>query len=160
MITLMITKAQISKIHVLLSQFGLMAEKVDFIYKASNGRVTSTKELTMSEASHLLKHLSNFDPCERMSNKVFALAYEAGIIWGNTPADKKMNFVKINAFLVQYGTVKKEINKMTKEELVKVVSQFTQIIKHKEDSRVSKTTKDMLDDLGILTSKKEVKNPL
>ncbi|MEO7049515.1 MAG: hypothetical protein ABI091_29705 [Ferruginibacter sp.] len=149
--TLLITKPQITKINVMLFKMGLMDNKAEFVYKASDGRVTSTKELLMDEASELIKHLSKYDPLERMRNKVFALAYEAGIIYGNTPADKKMNFHKLNNLLKERGTIKKEINKLNKEELIKVINQFEQIVKHNNENFSNKNIKQMLSELNIQT---------
>lgn len=151
MIQSLITKPQLQKIHVLLNQMGLIDNKVELVYSFSNGRVTSTKELTMEEAGFFIRHLSNCDPLERMRNKVFALAYEAGIIWGDSPADKKMNFIKLNNFLKERGAVKKDINKMVKPELIKTVNQFQQILKHNETSRSNKSIKNMLKSMNIET---------
>jgi hypothetical protein len=95
-----------------------------------------------------------------MRRKIFALAYDADIIWGDTKEDKQMNIAKLNKFLVDKGTVKKELNKMNHQELVKVVSQFTMIKKHNQASIVSNDTKEMLSSIGISTSKKGAKNPI
>ncbi len=149
--TLPITKPQITKINVMLFKMGLMDSKAEFVYKASDGRVTSTKDLLMDEASDLIKHLSKYDPMERMRNKVFALAYEAGIIYGDTPADKKMNFHKLNKFLMERGSIKKEINTINKSELIKVINQFEQIVKHNKESISNKSVKEMLSELNIQT---------
>ena len=151
MIQTLITKPQLQKIHVLLNQMGLIEHKAELVHSFSKGRVTSTKELTMEEAGFFIRHLCNYDPLERMRNKVFALAYEVGIIWGDTPADKKMNFIKLNDFLKDRGTVKKEINKMTKSDLVKTVNQFQQILKHKDTGRSNKSIKTMLKSMNIET---------
>jgi hypothetical protein len=132
----------------------LMEEKPDFVYQFSNGRATSTKELTTQEATDLIKHLSKYDPCDKMRKKVFALAYEAGIIWGDTLEDKKMNAAKLNMFLRERGTIKKDLSKMKSEELVKVVSQFQQMIKHNEFAKAGKATKNMLAELSIPIGKR------
>ena len=91
-----ITAQQLKKIHVLFSQFGLLDMKVDFIYNVSGGRVVSSKELTLLEAKHLIEHLSKFDGSDKMRKKVIALAYEAKIIYGDSEADKKMNYAKLD----------------------------------------------------------------
>ncbi len=154
----MITKAQISKIHVLLSQLKLTEEKQNFVSQFSKGRVTSTKDLTMDEAKAMLMYLSSVDPLEKMRKKVFALAYSAKIIWGDTPADKRMNAVKLNEFLISKGTIKKEINKMNQGELIKTVNQFEQIIKHMEGSQAGKIARSVLTELNIpVTTKRETK---
>lgn len=144
-----ITNAQLSKIHVLISQLQIIDQKQQLIYSFTNGRETSSKEMTLNEATQLIKHLAASDPCERMRKKCFALAYEAGIIWGDTPEDKKMNAVKLNQFLLYRGAVKKEINRMNKNELVKVVTQFEYIMQHKGQTEANKATKFLLKELSI-----------
>jgi len=148
-----ITKAQIIKIQVLIRQMQLTENKDNIISSFSNGRTTSVAGLTIIEASDLLKHLSVLDPNDRMRRKIISLAYQAGIIYGDTMEDKKMNEIKLNQFLLRSGTVKKELNKLNKEELVKTVSQFQQILKHNESNQAAKATKQMLSELNIKTSK-------
>ncbi|MEP7317117.1 MAG: hypothetical protein ABI921_00190 [Panacibacter sp.] len=147
-----ITKAQLQKLHVLLNQFGLIDEKANIIHSITNGRTKSSRELTKDEAGNLLSQLSKNDPADRMRGKIFALAYEAGIIWGESAEDKRMNSIKLRAFIKEKGTVKKELNRMTNTELVKVVSQFEQIVKHKAESQASKATKTLLNELNIQSS--------
>jgi len=155
---ILISKAQISKIHVLLSQLKLTDEKQNFVSQFSKGRVKSTRDLTMNEAKEMLQYLSSVDPFEKMRRKVFALAYAANIIWGDSPADKRMNAVKLNEFLMSKGTVKKEINKMNDKELIKTINQFDQIIKHMEGSQAGKITRSVLNELNIpITAKRETK---
>jgi hypothetical protein len=144
-----VTKAQLSKIHVLLNQLDLIADKQHIIFQFTNGRETSSKAMTLNEATELIRHLSASDPCQKMRQKIFALAYDAGIIWGHTNEDKKMNAVKLNQFLSFRGAVKKELNSMNKNELVKVVTQFEYIVQHKEQTEANKATKFLLKELSI-----------
>jgi hypothetical protein len=150
-----ITKDQLSKLHVLLNQLGLMADKKEIVRHYSNGRTESSKELTIAEAGALIGALAGNDGNDRMRRKIFALAYDAGIIYGDTPEDKKMNAVKLNQFLLKSGTVKKELNKLQYNELVKTVTQFTQIVKHKGESVAAKQTKSLLEELNITSSFKQ-----
>lgn len=143
------TKPQLSKIHVLLNQLNIMDMKATLVSEISNGRVSSSKDLTVNEAAELLRYLSQYDPCDRMRKKCFALAYNAGIIYGETPDDKKMNTAKLNMFLKDRGAVKKELHSMTYPELVKVVTQFEMIVKHSGETGANKATKSLLDELGI-----------
>lgn len=149
-----ITPDQLKKLHVMLNQLGLMEQKATLVNTASKGSATSSKDLTIHEARWLLEYLSTFDGNDRMRKKVFALAYEAGIIWGDTPDDKKMNAAKLDMFLKDRGSVKKSLNQLTKDELIKVVNQFEQIKNHKAQTKANKATKSMLDELGITTNKK------
>ena len=149
-----VTNAQLQKIHVLLRQLNLVEQKESFVFQFSNGRSFSSRDLTMDEATLFIQHLSKFDSLDRMRKKVFALAYEAGIIWGDTD-DKKMNAAKLSKFLKERGTVRKELNSMTKDELVKVVTQFELIVKHQassqENKAASKLTSELLAELNIET---------
>jgi hypothetical protein len=151
----MITTDQLKKLHVLLNQLGLMDEKVNFVYTASNGRATSSKDLTVMEAKSIIEHLSRYDGNDRMRKKIFALAYEAGIIYGDSPADKKMNAAKLDSFLKERGTIKKSLNQLSKDELIKTVNQFEQIKKHADENKAGRATKNVLAELGISTAGKQ-----
>lgn len=144
-----VTNAQLSKLHVLLTQLKILDQKADLVLQFTGYRSISSKEMTKDEATELIRHLSKYDSCDKMRKKVFALAYEAGIIYGDSWEDKKMNAAKLNLFLQERGTVRKELSKMTKEELVKTVSQFEQIVKHNEGTAASKTVKNVLNELNI-----------
>ncbi len=147
-----ITTDQLKKLHVLLNQLGLIADKKQIVQHYSKGRTDSSKELTIAEAGALISALAGNDGDDRMRRKVFALAYEAGIIYGDTPEDKKMNAIKLNQFLLKSGTVKKELNSLTYNDLVRTVSQFTQIVKHKGESTAAKQTTSLLNELNINSS--------
>jgi len=146
-----VNRPQLSKIHVLLNQFGILDDKAELVRQFTNGRETSSTQLTFNEARALITHLSKFDPLDKMRKKVFALAFSTGIIYGDSPDDRKMNVAKLNMFLRERGAVKKELNKLSKDELVKVVNQFSAMTKNIELSQAGKTTKSMLNDIGITT---------
>ena len=91
-----VTKAQLQKIHILLNQQGLKEEKAAIISNLTDGRSQSSKELSASEARHLIEWLCKTDPNDAMKKKVFDLAYEIGMIWGDTSEDKKMNAAAVS----------------------------------------------------------------
>lgn len=146
-----LSKPQLIKIHTLLNQTGLIDQKKDLVREYSNNRTDSSKELSIYEAKQLIQALSKYDPLDPMRRKVFALAYEAGLIWGDTIEDKKMNTIKMNSFLLHSGTIKKELGRMTKDELIKTVSQFHSIVKNKQSSEAKKQTNTLLKELNIET---------
>lgn len=148
----MITNQQLKKIHVMLNQLSLMEHKATIVSSITYGRTTSSKEMNIHEAKHLIEQLSTSDADCRMRRKIFALAYEAGIIYGETLEDKKMNSIKLDKFLKERGTVKKELNQLSHEELIKTVNQFMQIVKHKELSQANKATASLLTELNIQSS--------
>ncbi|HCW06118.1 MAG TPA: hypothetical protein DGG95_01990 [Cytophagales bacterium] len=126
-----------------------MEQKKELIYEVSSHRTTSSRELTYSEVHKLIDYCEDISGTDRMRRKVFALAYAAGIIYGHTDEDKKMNNAKLNKFLLERGAVKKELNHMSKEELNKTVNQFAAIVKHNEEAQHNKEVKTLLNNLNI-----------
>jgi hypothetical protein len=148
-----ISKPQLSKLHVLLSNLGIMDQKKEIIYSISNGRTESSKMLSFEEGRLLLMNLSQFDPRERIKASIFHLAYEAGIIYGSTEVDKKLNAIKLNMFIQERGAVKKQLNDMNHQELIKVKRQFEAIVSNSRKSKDKKiadeAVKNLLNDLNI-----------
>jgi len=148
------TKPQIAKIHVLLSNLGITEQKIEIVYNLTNGRTQSTKDLTIDEARRLITSLAEYDPCERQKSLIFSLAYQAGIIYGSTTDDKKMNTAKLNMFLKERGAVKKELNAMNFSELVKTHRQFEAMVKavkaSNDKKQVEKELRHMLNEFDIV----------
>ena len=127
-----ITKAQITKIHVLLNQRGLMGEKRSIIHSVSNGRTVSSKELTSSEAAYLINFLVEDEDEEKkkaLFKVIYALAWQMGIIYGNTDEDYQMNKAKLNMFCRERGTVKKNLSSQNLLEMRKTHRQFEAMFK-------------------------------
>lgn len=145
----LITNKQLSKLHTLLSQSGMTDNKRQLVFEVSGRRTVSSKELTYKEVVALIEYLEDILGTEKVRRKIFALAYEAEIIYGHTAEDKKMNTAKLNRFLAERGAVKKELNKMNKQELLQVVKQFASIVKHNSASNHSKNVKSLLEELNL-----------
>ena len=145
----LITPKQITKLHALLTESRMMDNKQALVREVTNGRATSSKELTSSEVTVLINYLEDILGKDKLRGKIFALAYAAGIIYGDTVDDKKMNSAKLNSFLLQRGTVKKEIGKMDKHELMKTVNQFAAIVKHNEQGKQNKVVNSLLNELNL-----------
>ncbi len=147
------SKAQLQKLHALLSNLGLVDQKQEMVYAMTDGRTTSSKDLSMDEARKLISNLAKYDPKERQKNLIFSLAYKAGIIYGESDADKKMNAAKLNMFLKERGVVKKELNQMNFDELVKVHRQFEGIVRNNKKSlekkQASNAVSSLLKELDI-----------
>lgn len=147
------TKAQIQKIHVLLKQLGMIESKAEIMYQFSDGRTESTRGLSIDEAKRLIKNLAEFDPSERMKSLIFSLAYQADIIYGSTADDKRINVAKLNMFLKERGTVKKELNAMSYEELLKTQRQFEGIVrnqaKRKQNKEAGTAIKHLLAEINL-----------
>jgi len=143
------TKAQIAKIHVLLGQLGLTEQKAEIVYNLTNRRTESTKELSIDEARRLIINLTGYDPNEKLKGIILSLAYQAGIIYGDTPEDKKMNMAKLNMFLRERGSVKKPLNEMKYKELVTTHRQFEAIVKNTDANKASKAVSNLLNEINL-----------
>lgn len=150
-----ITKPQIAKIHVLLNNNGMLDDKKQIVRTITSGRTESSRELSFEEAIHLIKQLVEYDPKERQKALIFSLAYRAGIIYGSTGEDKKINAAKLNLFLKERGVVKKELHAMDFAELVKTHRQFEAIVKNTQRNKDNKLAKkavgSLLNELNIST---------
>lgn len=152
-----VTPNQIQKIHVLLNKLGLIEEKRNLVSQITDGRTQSTKELSCAEAAHFITILAQYDPTEKQRGLIFSLAYKAGIIYGDSQEDKKMNAAKLNLFLKERGAVKKALNEMTYSELVTTHRQFKAIakgVKKAADNReAGAAVRQLLTEVeGILTA--------
>lgn len=148
-----ITPAQLTKLHVLLRQRSIDEdEKRATISLITEGRTASSRALTMVEARAWIEHLEGSDPRQPLRAKAFALAYKAGIIWGDSEEDRKMNAAKINLFLRAKGAVKKNLEAQTFPELRKTLGQLAMILKHNEESAAKKATDALLSELGITST--------
>lgn len=155
-----ITTAQLRKLNFLISKLNLQEQKAALINSVSNKRTQSSKELTLKEAIWLISKLDkkfneNKQTNEPMIRKIFAMAYDAEIIYGDSEEDKKMNTAKLNQFVKERGTVKKELKEMNSGELLKTINQFKQIVKHKTESEAAKATKNLMQELNLESSFKQ-----
>lgn len=148
----MISKQQIKILHTLLSRTGQMQYKREIINDFSGGRTTSSKELSYDEAKYLIGQLNGLDPYQKMRKKVFALAYEMGMIYGDTPEDIKMNAAKIDLFLKSRGTVKKPLIELNLTELNKVVNQFYVMAKKMPEQEARKAVNELLTECELKTA--------
>lgn len=153
-----ITPDQIKKIQVLITQQCLRDFKEGIIGQFTNTRTISVKEMYLSEAKELIQALTTQDRNEPLRKKIIALAYKAGIIYGDTPEDKKINAAKLNMFLRERGTVKKDLFRMNYDELTRTISQFHQININNRNSEAVKSTKSLLKELNIKVSTQQTTN--
>ncbi len=152
-----VTKPQLSKIHVLLIKLQLIDDKKAIIKQVTNGRATSSKDLTFNEAKFLIGKLCECDPTERIKTVINQLAFRAGIIYGDTETDKILNKVKLDMFLKNNGSVKKDLQKQTYSELTKTHRQFEAIVKgiakSKEHRQAEKAVRELLTELNLTPTK-------
>ena len=138
--TVLATNPQKQQIHRLKRQQGWDEETYrNLIYQFSNGRTTSSKELTKKEATSLIRKFIGTDKVKKsewMERKgvieaIYALSFEIPFLnqgyESNTPEEKEMNKAKINRFVMTHGVVRIPIAKQTYEELKKTLKQFKKI---------------------------------
>lgn len=127
----LISKAQIIAVHAILNKYGLLEYKHDYIRELTGGRTESAKELTYAEASHFFATFNNHSDSSleyerrKMALKaIWKIAWNMGIIYGDSPEDIEMNKAKLNLFCRERGTIKKNITAMNSIELHKTHRQF------------------------------------
>ncbi len=138
---------QIQKLQILYRDLKLVEQKKEILLNYTHNRTDSTAGLTFDEARDLIQDLATHEPNERMRKMVFSFAYRAGIIWGESDTDKKINRAKLNIFLRERGTVKKDIEKQTLEELKKSLAQFSAMVGNNQKTKDNKEAKKMTNEL-------------
>jgi hypothetical protein len=150
---------QNKRLHLLLGKASLLAEKPELVSFFTDGRTTSSRELTYEEAENFINYLegmsqlqktSGKESTEKMRRNIIAICYELGWIENSdNPEERKMNMAVIDSFIKQRGYIKKPLNDFTLKELPKLVSQFKQILQHSKQTAGSKATKNLLAELNI-----------
>ncbi|PZP44840.1 MAG: hypothetical protein DI598_14040 [Pseudopedobacter saltans] len=143
------TKPQIQKINILLRELGIYEDKEVLVAGYTGSRTTHISEMYTNEARALIQKLVTLSPKEKLKNNVIHLGYRCGLLYGETDVDKKINVAKLNIFLRQRGSVKKDLDKMNMEELTKTKRQFEAMLKSSEMTKATKATKNLLQELDI-----------
>lgn len=161
------TLAQNNKIYMLIAavnKAGYLVEKAEIVSFITDGRTSSSKELTYQEALKLIHHLEEklgqdakkFKPAsdskraDNMRKNIIAICYELGWITNSEDLEeKKMNMAVIDSFLKSRGYLKKPLMEFTIKELPKLVTQFNQILEHSKKTAGNKATKNLLQELNI-----------
>jgi hypothetical protein len=138
---------QIQKLQCLYRELRLTEHKKEILLHFTKGRTDSTAGLTFDEARDLIQDIAQHEPTEKMRKAIFSLAYQAGIIYGESDTDKKINRAKLNIFLRERGTVKKDIEKQTLTELKNTYAQCAAIVKSHTKTADNKQAKQLTDQL-------------
>lgn len=123
--------SHLAKIHILLKERKLTAQKEDLVHSFTGGRSTSARDLTHQEASQMIAYLSNDQDApvrlqiekqrgDAMKAKVISMAHQLG--W-KLPTGK-INMDAVNKWCREYGRFKKELDDHTYKELAALVTQF------------------------------------
>lgn len=147
-----VTKPQIQKINILMRELGVYEDKDVLVLGYTNSRTSHISEMYVNEARALIQKLVTLSPKEKLKNNIVHLGYRCGLLYGDSDVDKKINIAKLNLFLKQRGTVKKELDKMDMGELTKTKRQFEAVLKSSEMTKATKATRQLLQELDIATA--------
>ncbi len=141
----MVTKKQLHRIHILSNQqFTYPIQLFCTVFEITDGRTGNVERITNNEARKLIIYFETDDSNERMRSKIFSIAYDAGLIRNLVTAKWQLS-----RFLLKYGIVKKELCSLDNNELLRVVTQFQNILKSKQQREAIRATKSLLEDLHI-----------
>ena len=137
------TVSQNRQLHALISALSIDAEiKQDLVYQFTNSRETRSSLMTDHECQRLINHLNalkkqkeassqarneafkNNTPENKMRRKIMSICHE--MKWTK---DGKLDWTRINEFLLNRSYLKKGLDKYTKAELPKLITQFENILR-------------------------------
>lgn len=125
----------IIRIHTLLSELGLRDDKAykkELVQQYTNNRESSTKEMTIEEAQHLIADLqklakNNPDDIKANQKRRQILRYAHEMRWEHE--DGSVDMGRVNGWCIAKGKYHKELNKHTLNELSGLIWQFEQVYK-------------------------------
>jgi len=126
-------QVQNKQLHLLVKELNITPDnKEELVYSFSNGRETSSANLTHAECQGLINHLRAMksgqrqeDKADKMRKKVLSICHEMNWKLPNG----KLDWNRINAFLYKYGYLKKTLNDYTEKELPMLITQFENLLK-------------------------------
>lgn len=141
------TSAQIKRLYTLLRKAALLEDKCELVLYASNGRTKSSKELTTKEIRALIDQLVEIDPNKAMLKKVYAIAYDLGIIVQGDADERKINNAALDAWLIRNSYLAKPLHKYSTRELPKLISQLESVRCRVTTSQLNNEAKTSVDAL-------------
>ena len=128
------TLEQNKRLHKLLGMLKISGEaKEDLIYSFTNKRETSSSKMEVRECQNLNNHLQHLvnelgfaedDRANVMRKKILSVCHEMNWKLENGTLD----WERLNAWLMKYGYLHKELNEYSYKELPKLVTQFENMI--------------------------------
>lgn len=126
----------------LLDKLNIMDSRGDLAFDYSQGRTERTSRLTIQECQTLIDDLNHqlggqkvkqFDRPNLMRKRkaFFAICYKLG--WTND--DGKLDYPRINNWLLKYGYLRKPINDYKDNELVKLIAQMDRMLEKMQDEK-------------------------
>jgi hypothetical protein len=130
------TKEQHNRLFGLLTKLHWLHHRKDLAYQYSEGRTDSTANLSVQECDALMDMLQKeVDKTEapkeqtkldKMRKKFFYYCHELG--WKE---NGKLNYERINNWLLKFGYLKKLLNDYTEKELFTLLQQIEKVHKNK-----------------------------
>lgn len=122
--------AQNKVVYALFNTTGLLSQKENIVAGISNGRTTSTRQLSHEESIALIQFLqakagnNNDLDANRMRRKIISMAHQ--LHW-YLPFSQKVDVKRVDNWCIQYGYLHKKLNYYSVKELPKLVSQFKEV---------------------------------
>lgn len=135
------TVTQNKQLHAIIGKLKISSEhKQELIYQYTKGRSSSSADLTIPEAQALINNLNHLlrnekppvtppklkqaNSANAMRRKILSVCHEMG--WKE---NGRLDWTRINGFLLKYGHLKKNLNDYTQAELPVLVTQFEKLLK-------------------------------
>lgn len=132
------TSDQSKRLHAILGKLKIDAEeKREMVYEVTEGRETSSGQLTVAECDRLIQSLQGKqgykpgmekykdDPTDKQRKKILAICRE--MRW--VTSENRVDFIALNTWLLKYGMFHKKLNALSETELPATITQFEQLLK-------------------------------
>jgi hypothetical protein len=125
------TPTQNKIVHGILAKRGLMDMKESIVRQFTQGRTSSSADMTDEEAKHLINNFNNVSPAvkpivndalDKKRKQLFAMGYSIG----EQPA-----FVKNWCETMGVGNDKRKFNDYSHSELIALVAKFKKVVEHR-----------------------------
>lgn len=127
----MIRNAQQNRmLHMLIGQLNIDREtKQELVYQYTNGRETSTAEMSVMECQGMINHLSSLtkgtvNKNDKMRKKILSICRE--MQW---TIKGDIDWKHLNEYLLKFGYKHKLLNDYSSQELPMLVTQFDNLLK-------------------------------
>lgn len=133
-----INSQQLKAFNCLIHKLNLTEHKATMVEGATQGRATSSKDLSFDEARDLIKQLNemaeradgNSEAITKMRGKIMYYARQMGWEKKNLQGRTVADVSRIDAWCIAFSYKKKKMNFYKYAELPKLVSQFAEVYKH------------------------------
>lgn len=122
----LLNRSQLIAISTLVSKLNIGKEdKAMMVNGFSGGRTETSKELSFTEATALIRHLKSLDPLEKkaetMRRKIMSFAHQMD--W-HIKGTQKLDMQRVDQWCSKFGYLHKKLNQYSYKELPKLITQF------------------------------------